>query len=129
MKLFLFTILKFMGLLFFYNFAANRPTIASRFLLLKASCVLTLARKLKLKIMRKVFRNFKGILKRPDSDIEIYSPTSLKVIHDFNSSTNNPEKVLQQSWAGKLTKSSFEKVCVICGSSKDIEMHHLRSVL
>jgi len=79
--------------------------------------------------MRKVFRKFQGILKCPDSYIEIYSPTSLKVIHDFNSSTNNPEKVLQQSWAGKLTKSSFEKVCVICGSSKDIEMHHLRSVL
>ena len=61
--------------------------------------------------MRKVFRKFKGILKCPDSDIEIHNPTSLKVIHDFNSNTNtnNPEKVLQQSWAGKLTKSSFRK--------------------
>jgi hypothetical protein len=78
--------------------------------------------------MRKVFRKFKGNLKCPDTEIEIYSPNSLKVIHDFNTSSNYPEKVLQQSWGGKLKKSSFEKVCVICGSTKDIEMHHLRSV-
>jgi hypothetical protein len=52
--------------------------------------------------MRKVFRKLKGNLKCPDSDREIYSPSSLKVIHDFNS--NNPEKVLQQTWAGKLKK-------------------------
>jgi hypothetical protein len=61
--------------------------------------------------MRKVFRKFKGNLKCPDSDIEIYSPTTLKVIHDFNTSSNNPAKVLQQSWAvrsRKLKKSSFE---------------------
>jgi hypothetical protein len=95
--------------------------------------------------MRKVFRKFKGNLKCPDSDIEIYSQTTLKVIHDSplpkggrrsnntssllrdNNNNNNPEKVLQQSWAEKLKKSSFEKVCVICGSTNDIvlEEHHL----
>jgi primase-polymerase (primpol)-like protein len=87
--------------------------------------------------MRKVFRKFKGNLKCPDSDIEIYSQTTLKVIHDSwssnntssllrdNNNNNNPEKVLQQSCAEKLKKSSFEKVCVICGSTNDIEMHHL----
>jgi hypothetical protein len=96
--------------------------------LIKASCALTLARKLKLKTMRKVFRKFKGNLKCPDSDIEIYSKNSLKVIQDFKTSSNNTEKGLQQPWAGKLKKSSFEKVCVICGSTNDIEMHLLRSV-
>jgi len=68
--------------------------------------------------MRKVFRKFKGNLKCPDSDIEIYNQTTLKVIHNFsyrgnnntssllrdNNNNNNPEKVLQQSWAEKLKK-------------------------
>ena len=54
--------------------------------------------------MRKVFRKFKGNLKCPDTEIEIYSPKSLKVIHDFNTSSNKPEKVLQQSGDGKRKK-------------------------
>jgi hypothetical protein len=47
--------------------------------------------------MRKVFRKFKGNLKCPESDIEIYSPKTLKVIQDFKTSSNNTEKGLQQS--------------------------------
>jgi len=29
---------------------------------------------------------------------------------------------------GKLTKTSFYKVCVICGSTHDLEIHHIRLV-
>jgi hypothetical protein len=57
--------------------------------------------------MRKVFRIFKGNLKCPHSNIELVSPISLKVRHDFKTSyynTYNPDKVLQQSRAGKLKK-------------------------
>jgi len=108
---------KIKGIFNFYNFASNRTAFDSIFWLFKASCALTLARKLKLKTMRKVFRKFKGNLKCPDSDIEIYNQTTLKVIHNFSyrgnnntssllrdNNNNNPEKVLQQSWAGKFKK-------------------------
>jgi len=47
--------------------------------------------------MRKVLRKFKGNLKCPNSDIELYSPTSLKVIQDFKNSYNNTEKGLKHS--------------------------------
>lgn len=39
-----------------------------------------------------------------------------------------PDNIIKQSWAGKLTQTSFGKVCTICGSSSNIEMHHIRSV-
>ena len=52
--------------------------------------------------MRKVFRKFKGNLKCPHSDIELYCPSSLKVLHEFKTSKNNKEKVLLQSGTGKL---------------------------
>ena len=93
---------KIKGICNFYYFASNRKALASIFWLLKASCALTLARKLKLKTMRKVFRKFKGNLKCPHSDIELYCPSSLKVLHEFKTSKNNKEKVLLQSGTGKL---------------------------
>lgn len=83
---------------------SNRQTLASIFGLIKASCALTLARKLKLKTMRKVFRKFKGNLKCPDTDIELFCPTTLKLRIDFKDSDNLPEKVLLKAWAGKRTK-------------------------
>lgn len=57
--------------------------------------------------MRKVFKIFKGNMKCPNSNMELVSPISLKVRHDFKTSYNytyNPAKVLQQSRAGKLKK-------------------------
>ena len=32
------------------------------------------------------------------------------------------------SWTGSLTKSQFDEPCAICGTTDNIEMHHIRSV-
>jgi len=35
---------------------------------------------------------------------------------------------LLQNWPGKDTKSIFNEVCTICGTTSSIEMHHIKSV-
>jgi hypothetical protein len=58
-------------------------------------------------------------------------PKSLPTIHKYNYKTNYelPEKELEKSWYGRLTQSNIFKTCVVCGSSTNIQMHHLRKVL
>jgi hypothetical protein len=75
-----------------YGFASNRFSLGSLLWLLKASCALTLARKLKLRTMRKVFRKFGSNLKCSETEKELYRTSSLKVIHNFKaeSKTNSP---------------------------------------
>jgi hypothetical protein len=51
--------------------------------------------------MRKVFRKFKGNLKCPNSHIELYCPSALKVLHDFKTSYNNTKKVLLKKGGDK----------------------------
>uniref|UniRef100_UPI002238C465 reverse transcriptase domain-containing protein n=1 Tax=Ramaria cf. rubripermanens TaxID=2016387 RepID=UPI002238C465 len=121
---------KIHGVLNFYSFASNRSSLYTITWLLKASCALTLARKFKLGSLRKVFQKFGSSLKCPETDLELQSPASLKAIHEFkvNDRIVTPSKIINQSWGGKLTKSSFDQVCAICGTSDNIEMHHIRSV-
>jgi len=72
---------KIYGLLNFYNFASNRFSLAKVFWFLRASCALTLARKLKLKTMRQIFNRFGFSLKCSSTEIELSIPKSLKVTH------------------------------------------------
>jgi hypothetical protein len=83
---------KIQGFLNFYGFASNRFSLRSVLWMLKASCALTLARKLKLRTMRKVFIKFGSNLKCSETEKELYRPSALKVIHDFRagSKTNSP---------------------------------------
>jgi len=121
---------KLKGLLNFYSFAANRNKLGRILWLLRASCALTLARKYKLGTMRQAFYKFGNFLKCPYTDKVIFIPDSLKVLHDYKRSVHSPlpDEIINISWAGKLTKTSFGKTCAICGTSSNIEMHHLRSV-
>lgn len=86
---------KIHGILNLCGFASNRFSIGSVFWMLKASCALTLARKLKLRTMRKVFRKLGSNLKCSETEKELYRPSSLKVIHDFKaeSKTNSPPPI------------------------------------
>jgi Type II intron maturase len=83
---------KIHGILNLYGFASNRFRLGSVLWMLKASCALTLARKFKLRTMRKVFRKFGSNLKCSETEKELYRPSSLKVIHDFKaeSKRNSP---------------------------------------
>jgi group II intron reverse transcriptase/maturase len=123
---------KIRGILNFYSFAGNRSSLHKIFWILRQSCALTLARKFKLRTMRKTFRKFGFDLKDPDSDVTLYIPKSLKRLSDFKIENSFDERkideILVKSWANKLTQSVKLGTCCICGSSTKVEMHHLRKV-
>jgi hypothetical protein len=74
---------KIHGIFNFYGFASNRFSLGSVLWMLKASCALTLARKLKLRTMRKVFRKFGSNLKCSETDKELYRPSALRSDKNF----------------------------------------------
>lgn len=77
---------KMRGLLNFYSFAANRNKLGRILWFFRASCALTLARKYKLDTMRKAFFKFGKTLKCPHTDLEIFIPTTLRVLHNYKKS-------------------------------------------
>jgi hypothetical protein len=54
----------------------------------------------------------------------------MKVRHDYKNKINVPKftDVIGISWSAKLTQSTFGQNCVLCGTTNQIEMHHVRSV-
>jgi retron-type reverse transcriptase len=83
------------GILNYYTFAANRSKLANVVYLLKMSCALTLALKLKLKTAHKVFKRFGKNLECKTSGTSFYSPASLRAIHLYSvTPTARAEKVI-----------------------------------
>lgn len=37
-------------------------------------------------------------------------------------------KSIEQSWANKMTKTSINKSCIICGTTNNLHMHHLTPI-
>ena len=70
------------------------------------------------------------MLECPDTGRKLHRPINLKVKHEFKmkAKLTEPFALLDQVWTSKLTDTSFGKCCVLCGSSTDLEMHHLRSI-
>lgn len=153
---------KVLGLLNAYSFAGNFSNMSSVIWFLRQSCALTLARKFKLRTLRKTFNAFGFDLKDPATDIKFAAPTSYKATMDYGlgftykdplkaNSVLKPkdteakgnefyisieleedlskkaDKILNKSWAKKLTYS-LPSACAVCGSTTDVEMHHLRKV-
>lgn len=121
---------KIHGILNFYSFASNLNKLGRIIWFLQASCALTLARKFKLVSLSKVFQKFGKNLKCPETDKVLYKPDNLRVRHFYQNTKDLPipEKLLEGTWAGKLTDTKFGKACTLCGTTHDIEMHHLRTV-
>lgn len=120
---------KMRGLYTFYSFAGNRKRLNLVFWILKSSCALTLAKKYKMFTQGAIFKKYGKLLTCPETGIEIFKPDTLKAIHDYKErSVPNNLDFMDISWSTKLTESNIKRVCVLCGTGKDIEMHHLRSV-
>jgi group II intron reverse transcriptase/maturase len=97
-----FTIVKYFnskirGILNFYSFAGNRSLLHRVFSILRQSCALTLARKFKLRTMRKAFSKFGFDLRDSETDMKLTIPNSLKRISDF-----------------KIKRSSTSRSSIIC---------------
>lgn len=70
------------------------------------------------------------MLKDPSTDLQLNVPKSMPTIHKYNALENltSPTEVIEQSRYGRLTQTNLFKKCVICDTSENIQMHHLRKV-
>jgi hypothetical protein len=47
----------------------------------------------------------------------------------FNANTElHTDTLLRKSWTNSLTQTQFDEPCAICGTTENIEIHHIRSV-
>jgi type II intron maturase len=124
---------KITGLLSAYRFAGNFALMARVIWILRQSCALALARKFKLKTMKKAFEKFGYDLIEPETGVNLNCHYSYSATYDYKAKPHaifeNPEqvvdKILKTSWAGKLTKG-IPSICALCGTSEKVEKHQLR---
>ena len=120
------------GIINYYCMATNYGRMAARIhYILKYSCVLTIARKMKLKTAKKVFRTYGASLVIKDSEgnlITSYPPISYaKPPKRVSTSVTNPFRLIENSakyW--KRSLNTANQVCQLCQATEGIEMHHVR---
>lgn len=88
---------KLRGIINFYSFASNRSSLHGVVWLLKASCALTLAKKLKLRTMSKVFRLYGPNLTCRETEVSFFKPETLKAIHEFRNKKVDVDKLIAQT--------------------------------
>lgn len=123
------------GILNYYSCVHNRNELWSIVRFLHYSCALTLARKYKLKTLAKTFRKFGRNLEfinEAGRKYTLYKPANLRMLpinERFKVGQNsNIDELLSRSWSNSLTRTQFDEPCALCGSRKNIEIHHIRSV-
>jgi len=123
------------GLINYYSFVNNYAITRARILyILKYSCALTLCTKLRLRTLHKTFakfgynldmRNDKGEIIRNFDEAKF--PRSSQ---GFKTANYNPLSVIDHAVkAVPRTRKSFEdSSCTVCGSTQQVEMHHLKHI-
>jgi group II intron reverse transcriptase/maturase len=125
------------GILNYYSIANNYGRLATRVhYILKFSCVLTIALKMRLRTTKKVFRKYCKDLKIciPNEKFISY-PTanykrSTKVFRSAYSSGALDYKDVAGYYSRRAIKANMEIAgpCSLCGSNEDIEIHHVRAL-
>lgn len=116
---------KINGLLNFYSFASNLNRLRYVLFLLQMSCAYTLARKCKLNNYSKAFSKFGKRLTCPKTGVGLALPETMKVKHPLNNNSNfNFTDMIRHTRSAKLTEDTFDKKCVLFGTTNKIEMHH-----
>ena len=116
------------GNLNYYSFSNNRKSLGSFIHGLKWSFTRTLALKYKLRLASKVFRRFGSKLKCPETGLELFIPKTFKAIKIFGCNEPVPDDVLFKKWRNKLSRSNLFKQCILCGSTEQVEMHHVHQI-
>jgi retron-type reverse transcriptase len=122
---------KFLGLINYYSFVNNFNGFGTIAWYFRNSCALTLALKYKLKTSAKAFKKFKFNLTCFKTNYKLNFPTFFaSKQHNFNIKFQDFDlnKLIFQKWVNKLTNSNINKFCIICNSTQDIEMHHIKSI-
>jgi len=115
------------GILNYYSFVDNHKSLGSVVRTLQMSCARTFALKYKLRFAAKAFKKFGKGLKDPNSEEKLQIPSTYARTRLFRVKQPLALSVIERSWANKLTRSSLNKTCIICGSSP-VEMHHVRKI-
>lgn len=129
------------GIYNYYCICRNHNQLFNVLWLIKESCALTLARKFKLRTMRKVFALFgknltykKKVMIKGIERWRVYNffapedTTRVNIGKWAPNIHNSIDSIISKSWGNKLTKSNLFSNCAICGSQEDVEMHHVRSI-
>ena len=122
------------GILNYYSLANNYGRLAARVhFILKYSCVLTLASKMKLKTKKKVFKKYGKdleILNDKGKIIASYPTVSYKRPRKFRDSVKRFEEDFIEKIDTRVNRGrkDLKGPCVVCGSSENIEIHHVRSL-
>lgn len=121
---------KITGILNYYSFAGNRSELHNVVWILTHSLAKTLARKHKLRSARQAFIKFGPNLTDPDTDLKLNIPKSLPATHHYQVNKHVPgaEEILDKSWHTSLTNNRLFKSCLLCGSTSNVQMHHVRRV-
>lgn len=84
--------------------------------------------------MRRTFQKFGKNLTDRATDSYLKIPTSFNATYDYKLNASHfghldqeTEKLLKQSWTKKFT-ANIPSECLICGTTEQVEMHHLRRV-
>ena len=125
------------GILQYYSLANNYGRVAARIhYILKYSCALTIASKMKLKTLKRVFNRY-------GKDINIKDQTGALITHYPTVKYKKPKKFIKLSvfdysnlenfidrYDNRVRKgrSDLKGPCVLCGSQEKIEIHHVRKL-
>ena len=125
------------GILQYYKLANNYGRVAARVhYILKYSCALTIASKMKLTTLRRVFNKYGKNLNIKDesgkvitnySTVDYRRPKKFTVasILDYSSLEAYIDKYDRRVQRGR---KDLKGPCVLCGSNQDIEIHHVRKL-
>lgn len=125
------------GILQYYKLANNYGRVAARVhYILKYSCALTIASKMKLTTLRRVFNKYgknlnikdesgKIITKYPTVDYRRPKKFSIAPILDYSSLEAYIDQYDRRVQRGR---KDLKSPCVLCGSNREIEIHHVRKL-
>lgn len=119
------------GIFNYYSFVNNTGSLGRIHYILKYSCVLTLASKLKLKTKKQVFKKFGRDLNIIVDNKKVASMQNIELKNKkvFKVDMVNPFFMLEQ--IGRATFrpiSILNSPCTICKSTENVEMHHVRMI-
>lgn len=119
------------GVLNYYSFSNNKPSLILIYWILRKSLAKTLATKLKLGTVRKVYLKFGVDIKYriPETDkvIDFSRPSLLPTPKKFRGNTDFTDTLRVIDWKLR-TVNFFNYVCSSCGSSEDLQVHHLKHI-
>lgn len=125
------------GILQYYKLANNYGRVAARVhYILKYSCALTIASKMKLTTLRRVFNKYgknlniknesgKVITSYPTVDYRRPKGFTMAPILDYSSLESYVDQYDKRVQRGR---KDLKGSCVLCGSNQEIEIHHVRKL-